>query len=121
MLTIEKRADGLMQIYADGQLTTDAYADFVLCFEQLARNGPCPLRIDLGPDFSGWSVAALWQDHELNSAQEALFGRIAVVGDGRWKEWGKELAALPFAEEMRFFDLDQVAAAEAWLVSQDLS
>ena len=118
MLTIEKRADGILRIYADGQLKTDAYADFVRRFERLARDEPCPMRIELGPDFSGWSVAALWQNQKVVSARGERLGRIAVVGDGRWDEWAKELSDNPFAEEMRFFELDQAAAAEEWLLSQ---
>ena len=118
MLTIEKQPDGVLRIHADGQLTTDAYADFVRRFEQLAQNGPCPLRIDLGPDFSGWSVAALLHDHKVPSAKGELIGRIAVVGDGRWEEWANELTDTPFAEEMRFFEVDRAAAVEEWLLSQ---
>ena len=121
MLTIEKRADGVLRIHADGQLTTDSYADFVSRFEQFAKDEPGPMRIDLGPDFSGWSVAALWQDHKIGFAQEVLFRRIAVVGDRRWEEWGMELTGTALSGQMRFFEHGEEAGVEEWLMSQSWS
>ena len=117
MLTIEKRTDGVLRIYADGQLTTDAYADFVPRFEQLAKDGPNPMRIDLGPAFGGWSVAALWQDVKAGFGEGELFRRIAVVGDRRWEEWGKELTGNGPSGEMRFFERGREADVEEWLLS----
>ena len=121
MLTIEKRADGVLRIFADGQLTTDDYADFVPRFEQLARQGASPMRVELGPDFGGWSVAALWRDLKFDYAQRQQFGRIAVIGDRRWEAWGTELADPAFPGEMRFFESGRESDAEEWLLSQNRS
>lgn len=121
MLTIEKRADGVLGIFADGQLTTDDYADFVRRFEQLVRQGPNPIRIELGPDFSGWSVAALWQNMKFDYGHGEQFGRIAVIGDRCWEEWGTELTDPVFPGEMHFFERGQEADAEEWLLSQSRS
>ena len=115
MLTIEKRPDGVLNIFADGQLTTDDYTDFVPRFEQLAQEGPSPMRIELGPDFSGWSVAALWRDLKFDYAHREQFGRMAVVGDKRWEKWGAELSNPFFPGEMRFFERGREAEAEEWL------
>ena len=117
MLTIEKRADGVLHIFADGQLTTDDYTDFVPRFERLAQEGRSPMRIELGPDFSGWSVAALWRDLKFDYAHGEQFGRIAVVGDKRWEKWGTELSNPVSPGEMRFFERGQEADAEEWLRS----
>ena len=117
MLTIEKRADGVLAIHADGQLTTDDYTNFVPRFEQLAQQGPTPMRIELGPDFSGWSLAALWRDLKFDYAHKAQFGRIAVIGDKRWEKWGMDLSNPLSPGEMRFFERGQEADAEEWLLS----
>ena len=121
MLTIEKRSDGVLQICADGQLTTDDYATFVPQFEQLARPGPVSIRIELGPDFSGWSLAVLWRNIEFDQTNGEQFGRMAVIGDSRWEQWGTELADPVSSAQMRFFERGQEAMAEEWLLSQGRS
>ena len=117
MLTIEKRSDGVLRIFADGQLTTADYAAFVPRIEQLARQGPAPMRIELGPDFSGWSVAVLWQNMKFDDAIGKQFCRIAVIGDSRWEQWGTELADPASSGQMRFFERGQESRAEEWLLS----
>ena len=120
MLTMEKRSDGVLRIFADGQLTTDDYAAFVPRFEEFTRHGPAPLRIELGPDFTGWSLAVLWRNIRFDQTSGEQFGRIAVIGDGRWEQWGTELTD-PASGQMRFFERGQEAGAEKWLLSQSRS
>lgn len=118
MLTIEKPSDGVLRIFADGQLTTDDYAGFVPRFEQFARQGPVPLRIELGPDFSGWNLAVLWRNMKFDQTNEEQFGRIAVIGDSRWEQWGTELTDPASSGQMRFFERGQESLAEEWLLSE---
>lgn len=117
MLTVEKRPDGVLLIRADGQLTTEDFAEFVPRFEELARSGPNPMRIELGPDFTGWSIAALWRDIKFDFQHWKQFGLIAVIGDKRWEDWGTKLTDPFFPGEMRFFERGSEAEAEAWLQS----
>ena len=118
MLTIEKRADGVLHIFADGQLTTEDYAGFVPRFETLAGEGPTAMRIELGPAFTGWSLAALWRDLKFDYRHREQFGRMAVIGDKRWEKWGTDLTNPLFPGEMRFFERGQEADAEEWLLSE---
>ena len=115
MLTIDRRSDGILAIYADGQLTTDDYADFVPRFETLAQGGPTPMRIELGPAFTGWSVPALWRDLKFDYRHRGQFGRTAIIGDKRWEKWRTELTDPFFAGAVRFFDLSRSDEAEQWL------
>ena len=117
VLTIEKRADGVLHIIADGQLTTGDYVGFVPKFEMLAGKGPSPMRIELGPGFTGWSLAALWRDLKFDYRHREQFGRMAVIGDKRWEKWGTELTSPFFPGEMRFFEHGREAEAEEWLRS----
>lgn len=117
MLTVEKRADGTLEIHADGQLTTEDYAEFVPRFEALAKPGPNRMRIDLGPAFTGWSLAALWRDVEFDFRHRGELGRIALIGDKRWEKWGTDLSDPFFPGEMKFFERGSEAAAEEWLRS----
>lgn len=114
MLTIEKWPDGILHIVADGQLTTEEYADFVPLFERLSDR-PRPLLIELGPGFTGWTLDALWRDLKFDVEHRKQFGRIAVVGNKEWEKWGTEASAPFFPAEMRFFEAAERLQAEQWL------
>ncbi|MBX3562687.1 MAG: STAS/SEC14 domain-containing protein [Sphingomonas sp.] len=115
MLTIDRRDDGVLRILAEGKLTADDLARFEPRFEALARSGPTPMLIELGPDFSGWTPCALWSDLSFDRRHRSQFGRIAIVGDKGWERWGTELTDPLFPGEMRFFDRGASDQAEAWL------
>ena len=114
MLKIEPRTDGVLHIVADGQLTTEDYVGFVPRFEQLAHPSH-PILIELGPNFTGWSLGGLWRDVKFDAAHLRQFGRMAVLGDKRWEKWGTEASDLLFPGEMRFFERENRRAAEEWL------
>lgn len=66
-------------------------------------------------DFHGWDLHAGWDDFKFGVKHYADFTRIALVGDRRWEEW---MAALckPFTRaEVRYFNIEDRAAAWAWL------
>ena len=116
MLKIQRRADGVLHIVADGQLTTEDYIEFVPRFEQLAH-ATNPVLIELGPNFTGWSLGGLWRDLEFDAAHLRQFGRLAVLGDKRWERWGTEASDLLFPGEMRFFEASSREEAEEWLLA----
>ena len=117
MLTIEKRPDAVLLIRADGQLTTEDYADFVSRFEELAQAAPNRMLIELGSAFTGWSIAALWRDIKFDLQHWKQFGRMAIIGDKRWERWGTDLIDPFFPAEMKFFERGSEAEAEEWLRS----
>ena len=114
MLTVERRPDGVLHIAADGQLTTEDYAEFVPRFERLAHPSN-PILIELGPNFTGWSLGGLWRDLKFDAAHLRQFGRMAVLGDKRWEKWGTQASDLMFPGEMRFFNAADRREAEEWL------
>lgn len=117
MLNIQETDRGYLRIVADGRLSTGDYDAFVPAFERAAakRPGPVAMLIELGPDFAGWTSAGLWSDAKFDARHAERFGPIAVVGDKRWEKWGTEVSDPFFKAEMRFFERDDLLAAEAWL------
>lgn len=116
MLTVDKRPDGILHVQADGQLTTEDYVAFVSRFERLAEPSS-PILIDLGPEFTGWTLGALWRDLKFDVEHQRQLGRIAVVGDKKWEKWGTEASAIIFPGEIRFVENEAAADAVAWLLS----
>jgi hypothetical protein len=108
--------NGLLLIRADGTLSDSDYDRFVPFFERVAARvpGTVPMLIELAPDFSGWDMGGLWRDLKFDAKHKDSFGRIAMVGDSSWEEWGTKLFDPLFRAEMRFFTPVERVAAESW-------
>ena len=116
MLRIEERA-GLITITAGGTLESADYDRFVPIFERIAaqKAGTVPMSIVLMSDFSGWDLGGLWRDLKFDVKHKNSFGRIAIVGDRKWEEWGTKLFDPLFRAEMKFFATAERGAAQSWV------
>lgn len=111
--------NGLVRIKASGTLKSSDVDRFVPLFERVAARQPhsVPMLIELAPNFSGWDLGGLWRDLKFDVKHGDKFGRIAIVGDKAWQEWGTKLSNLLFpSAEMRFFDPTDIDAAAAWVL-----
>ena len=71
--------------------------------------------IELASNFSGWDLSGLWRDLKFDAKHQDKFGRIAIVGNKNWQEWGTKLFDPLFpSAEMRFFDSNEIDSAELW-------
>lgn len=115
MLKIDEE-NGLVRILAGGALDSSDYDRFVPQFERLAdrKPGTVPMVIELAPDFSGWDLGGIWRDLKFDMKHKDSFGRIAIVGDSKWEEWGIKLFDPLFRAEMRFFTPSERDVAESW-------
>ena len=115
MLTAQEH-QGLLHIRAGGRLSDADYDAFVPLFERIAARevGAVPMLIELLPDFAGWDLAGLWRDLKFDIRHKDQFGRIAIVGNRKWEEWGTKLFDPLFRAEMRFFPPDRLDEGEVW-------
>ncbi|NCP11727.1 MAG: STAS/SEC14 domain-containing protein [Sphingomonadales bacterium] len=116
MLEVQE-IDGLLHIEVGGKLTPSDYDAFVPFFEQVAKRktGTVPMLIELTSDFAGWDISGIWRELKFDIRHKNKFGRIAIVGDRKWEEWGTKLSDLFFRADIRFFEADQNLAADAWV------
>ena len=68
---------------------------------------------ELASDFAGWDQPGLWRDFKFDARHQDSFGRIASVGDAKWKEWGTRLSDPLFRAEMKFFESSQHLVVES--------
>jgi hypothetical protein len=114
MLTMETDDSGMVLIKASGRLSKADYDRFVPDFERIAGvRRPVRILIELD-DFHGWDLPGLWQELKFDTTHQSDMGRVAIVGDRAWQEWGTRLSKPFFKAELRYFDRDQ-ADARAWL------
>ncbi|WP_066558670.1 STAS/SEC14 domain-containing protein [Croceicoccus bisphenolivorans] len=116
MLALEEE-NGLLWICAGGRLGDEAYERFVPQFEHIAEReaGTVPVVIELARDFSGRDLGGLWRDLKFDIRHKDCFGRIAIIGDSKWEEWGTKLSSSLFRAEMKFFPPTQRSHAESWV------
>lgn len=112
-ITSQQRAE--VEMTASGRLSKSDYDRFVPRFEQIVKEeGPVRLLIYLN-DFEGWDLGGMWEDLKFDTQHQNDLGKVAVVGDKKWQDWGTTLSKPFFKAEMRFFNQDQLEQARAWL------
>src|SRR5436190_21037744 len=79
-------------------------------------SGSKPRMLVVAENFEGWERGADWNDLDFMISHGGEIAKIAIVAEPRW-----EVQALAFAgagvrrAPVRFFPLDEVDAARAWL------
>jgi hypothetical protein len=117
MITIEQReGEDFITMRAAGKLTGTDYDAAVPEIENLLELHGKPLRMMIRlEEFRGWDLGALWDDLRFDVKHHDDFGRVAVVGDSKWQEWGAKLSNPFFGSEIRYFDWNDMDSARAWL------
>lgn len=116
MLTIENTDSGVIHVRASGKLTRPDYDTFDVQFAKVAQaNKPVRVLVELD-GFDGWDASGLWQELKFDVAHNDDMGRVAVIGEKKWEEWGTKISQPFFSAEMRYFDRSQFAAAREWLM-----
>ena len=101
MLAIETDDTGIVVIKASGRLSKADYDSFVPAFERIAgAHRPLRILIELD-DFHGWDLPGLWQEMKFDTTHQDDMGRVAVVGERTWQEWGTRLSKPFFKARMR--------------------
>lgn len=116
MIAIELDETKFIVLRASGQLTEADYAAAVPEIENVLSLRGKPLRMMIRlEDFRGWHAGALWDELRFDARHHDDLGRIAVVGDATWQEWGAKLAGPFFAGEIRYFSREEMDKAKEWL------
>lgn len=116
MLNIEKTDNGVIHVRASGKLTQPDYDTFDVQFDKVAQaNKPVRVLVELD-GFEGWDAVGLWQERKFDVTHNDDMGRVAVVGDKAWEEWGTKISQPFFSADMKYFDRTQKAAARDWLM-----
>ncbi len=110
---------GVVGISAKGKVTKDDYTELVHPMLEEARREGKRLRVlyELGPDFTGFTAGAAWQDARLGLQYLRLFERCAVVTDAAWLRASVEVATPMMPCPVRVFASAERQVALAWLAT----
>ena len=106
----------LLFLRAVGKLTHRDYQDEIIPrVESIIReHGNIRFLIE---DFTGWEIAAFWDDVRIALTYRNAFERIGIIGAPRWVVWALKLAALVVKGEIRIFLPSERSKALNWMTA----
>jgi hypothetical protein len=113
---VEGTPEGVLEIRAVGEVTGEDYERVLVpAVERQKRRGRIRLLYRLGPEFEGYTAAAMWDDAKLGMQNLAAFERVAVVSDVAWVAGAVRAFAFAIPCPVRVFANHELAEARAWI------
>ncbi len=109
---------GVLGFRAGGQVTAADYERVLIPAVEAAFELHPKLRLlyQIGNDFTGFDVGAMWDDARVGLRHLSGWERVAVVTDVVWIRASMALFALAMPGKVRMFDTRDFDAATAWIV-----
>ncbi len=116
---IPKLPRGTIGFSASGQVTAKDYATVLMPAVEAALKKRKKIRFlyHLGPKFTGFSAAAMWEDAKVGLSHIGAWERIAVVTDVDWIRLAVLAFGFALPGAIKVFPNRQLAAAKRWLGS----
>ncbi|NIO39976.1 MAG: STAS/SEC14 domain-containing protein [Burkholderiales bacterium] len=106
----------LLLVRAVGKLTHRDYKDEIIPRLEsiIHKHGKIRFLIE---DFTGWEIAAFWDDARIGLTYRTAFERIGIIGAPRWVAWALKLVALVVKGEIRIFAPSERSEALSWITA----
>lgn len=115
MHEITPKEGNLIRVTVRGKLTQEDYDKLIPAWEEtIARHGSMRLLLVM-EDFEGWDLGAAWDDFRFSSEHAGKIERVAAVGAKTWEKWMMKLGSLLRSEDLKYFDVSELAEAERWI------
>ena len=118
MIEVSPESEGnILVLRAVGKLTDKDYNDVLIPRLEsiIQEHGKARLLLDMGDEFHGWEIAALWDDARFGLTHRNNFEKMGVVGGPKWVEWGLKIGALVIGGEIRSFSSRERGEALRWI------
>jgi hypothetical protein len=109
--------ENVVAVSAKGKVTGEDY-DAVLIpaiEDRLVRNNRIRVLYQLGQDFSGFTVEAMWDDAKVGIRHLTAFEKIAVVSNVTWIITAVKIFAFVIPCPVKIFPNEQLSEAKAWV------
>lgn len=116
---VEGFPQSVVGFIAEGRVTRQDYAEVLIPAVEAALHKRERIRCyyELGPDFTGFDAAALWEDAKVGIGHLSRWERVAVVTDTEWIRVAMNALRFLIPGEVRVFASGQAAEARAWIGS----
>ncbi|MCG6872185.1 MAG: STAS/SEC14 domain-containing protein [Gammaproteobacteria bacterium] len=114
---IESLPENALGFVATGTVTANDYETVLIPAVEAAfsRTDKVRLLYHLGPEFSGFETAAMWDDAKIGLKHIRGWERIAVVSDVEWVRVGVNVFSLAIPGEIRVFHNRELSDATRWI------
>jgi len=115
---LENFPDDVLAISGIGNVTAEDYRGTIqpALRAKRARYGKISLYYELGPEFTGMTLRAAWEDTKTDLGNWSAWRRIALVSDARWIMRGIRRIIELFHKRVRFFPTGQADVARDWIL-----
>lgn len=110
---------GVVGFCAHGKVTKGDYLEVIIpTIEGALVNSPhLRLIYELGPDFIGFEVGAMWEDMMLLVEHPTAWKAIAMVSDKKWVQWITRTVKIIMPCPVRIFACNEVEEAREWITT----
>jgi hypothetical protein len=114
---IEGLPSGVIGFRAEGKVTSDDYAQTLApaVRQEIAAGRKLRLLLELGPDFEGYDIGAMFADAKMGIEDFKSFEKLAVVTDNSMFRTGVEMFARLMPAAVQVFSVADVGAAKTWI------
>jgi hypothetical protein len=111
--------ENVVAVAASGKVTGRDYDDVLIpaIEAKLANRRKIRVLYQLGPEFTGFTAEAMWDDAKVGLWHLTEFERVAVVSDIEWLRSSLKLFGFIIPCPVRIFSNCDLAAAKSWISS----
>lgn len=109
--------DLVLALEAEGKVTGDDYQSLVIpaIETKLRQYKKIRLLYELGHEFSGFDLKAMWEDFKLGLKHWTDFEKIALVSDIQWIRRVTQLIGFILPYPVEVFHNNQLSQAQEWV------
>lgn len=114
---IQGMPDNIVAVSARGNITGDDYDTLLIPVieEKLKTHEKIRLLYVLGPEYTGFTAGAMWDDAKIGLRHLTAYEKVAVVTDVHWISGAVKLFAFMCPCQVRIFGNDKLAEAKVWI------
>ena len=111
--------DNVVGFTAKGEVTADDYESVLIptVETKLKEHDKIRLLYHLGPDFTGYSTGAMWDDAKVGLHHITAWEKIAVVSDANWIRVATKFFGFIMPGHVKVFSNNQLSEAKEWIKS----
>ena len=111
--------DNVVGFTAKGEVTADDYESVIIptVETKLKEYGKIRLLYHLGPDFTGFTTHAMWDDAKVGLHHITAWEKIALVSDVNWICGTAKCFGFVMPGHVKAFSNNQLSEAKEWIKS----
>lgn len=109
--------DNVLGFTAKGEVTAEDYESVLIpaVETKLKQHDKIRLLYHIGPDFTGFSAHAMWDDAKVGLHHMTAWEKIALVTDVKWMRGSVKIFGFAMHGHLKVFSNNQLSEAKEWL------